>query len=86
MKLVLFDIDGTLLNTGAFGVKSLEKAAENITGKKPKYDLTKFIGMSDKHNFAYMYSCAAGKVAFGQTAGSRQRGISFPSAVGTCRS
>ena len=61
MKLVLFDIDGTLLNTGAFGVKSLEKAAENITGKKPKYDLTKFIGMSDKHNFAYMYSCAAGK-------------------------
>ncbi len=61
MKLVLFDIDGTLLNTGAFGVKSLEKAVLNLTGKKPKYDLKELIGVSDKKNFIYMYSCAAGK-------------------------
>lgn len=61
MKLVLFDIDGTLLNTGAFGVPSLAKAVENITGKTPKYDLNELIGVSDKKNFAYMYKCAAGK-------------------------
>ena len=61
MKLVLFDIDGTLLNTGAFGVRSLVKAVENITGKRPKYDLEELIGVSDKRNFAYIYKCAAGK-------------------------
>lgn len=62
MKLVLFDIDGTLLNTGTFGVKSLQKAVKNITGKKAEYDVKELIGVCDKQNFIYMYSCATGKV------------------------
>ena len=61
MKLVLFDIDGTLLNTGTFGVKSLQKAVKNLTGKMPKYDVKELIGVSDKKNFIYMYTCATGK-------------------------
>ncbi len=61
MKLVLFDIDGTLLNTGTFGVKSLQNAVKNITGKTPEYDVKELIGVSDKKNFTYMYYCAAGK-------------------------
>ena len=61
MKLVLFDIDGTLLNTGTFGVRSLEKAVKNLTGKTPKYDVKELIGVSDKKNFIYMYSCAERK-------------------------
>lgn len=62
MKLVLFDIDGTLLNTGTFGVKSLQNAVKNITGKTPEYDVKELIGVSDKKNFTYMYYCAAGKI------------------------
>lgn len=61
MKLVLFDIDGTLLNTGTFGVKSLQNAVKNLTGKIPEYDVKELIGVSDKKNFTYMYYCAAGK-------------------------
>ena len=61
MKLVLFDIDGTLLNTGTFGVKSLQNAVKNLTGKTPEYDVKELIGVSDKKNFTYMYYCAAGK-------------------------
>lgn len=61
MKLVLFDIDGTLLNTGTFGVKSLQNAVKNLTGKTPEYDVKELIGVSDKKNFTYMYYCATGK-------------------------
>ncbi len=55
MKLVLFDLDGTLLNTGASGVKSLEKAFKTLFGKLPVYDINNLVGKSDKHNMAYMY-------------------------------
>ena len=55
MKLVLFDIDGTILNTGASGVKTLDKVIYEKYGKKAKYDIQNIVGMPDKHNFAYMY-------------------------------
>ena len=55
MKLVLFDIDGTILNTGASGVKTLSKVVFEKYGKKPNYDIQEIVGKPDKHNFEYIY-------------------------------
>lgn len=55
MKLVLFDLDGTLLNTGASGVDSLEKAFKTLFGKLPVYDINNLVGKTDKHNMTYLY-------------------------------
>lgn len=61
MKLVLFDIDGTILNTGASGVKTLDKVIYEKYGKKAVYDIQNIVGMPDKHNFAYMYEATFNK-------------------------
>ena len=63
MKLILFDIDGTLLNSGPLGVKSLALATEKMTNKKPIYDVNNLCGRTDLFNFNYMYTCATGKKA-----------------------
>lgn len=64
MKLVLFDIDGTLLNTGVSGIKSAREAIKNLYGKMPpEPELSAVAGKSDKHNFAYMYESACKKKA-----------------------
>lgn len=55
MKLVLFDIDGTLLNTGASGVKALNNVILEKYGKKPCYDVQNITGKTDKHNFEFIY-------------------------------
>lgn len=61
MKLVLFDIDGTLLNTGASGVDSAKQAIKKLYGKTPVFDVAGITGKSDKHNFGYMYKAAFNK-------------------------
>ena len=64
MKLVLFDIDGTLLNTGVSGIQSAKQAIKNLYGKMPpEPELSAVAGKSDKHNFAYMYQSALNKKA-----------------------
>ncbi len=64
MKLVLFDIDGTLLNTGVSGIQSAKQAIKNLYGKMPpEPNLSAVAGKSDKHNFAYMYESAFKKKA-----------------------
>ena len=55
MKLVLFDIDGTLLNTGASGVKTINKVIYDKYGKKPCYDVQEIVGKPDKYNFELIY-------------------------------
>lgn len=55
MKLVLFDIDGTLLNTGASGVKTINKVIYDKYGKKPCYDVQEIVGKPDKYNFDLIY-------------------------------
>ncbi len=55
MKLVLFDIDGTLLNTGASGVKTINEIIYKKYGKKPNYDVLEIVGRTDKHNFDLIY-------------------------------
>ena len=55
MKLVLFDIDGTLLNTGASGVKTINEVIYKKYGKKPNYDVQEIVGQTDKHNFDLIY-------------------------------
>lgn len=61
MKLILFDIDGTILNTGALGVKSITSVLKQLYKKPVVYDLNNLIGQSDTHNFAYLYKCIKGK-------------------------
>lgn len=63
MKLVLFDLDGTLLNTGTCGVPSLCSAVEKYCGKKPVFQEADLIGRSDKYNFGLLYKAATGKKA-----------------------
>lgn len=58
MKLVLFDLDGTLLNAGPCGVSSLNKTVEKLYGKKPVYEINALIGKTDIHNFKYLYKIA----------------------------
>ncbi|MDR0952899.1 MAG: HAD hydrolase-like protein [Elusimicrobiota bacterium] len=55
MKLVLFDLDGTLLDMGLYGVISLNKAIKNLYGKEPKYDHAFLAGKTDTHNFNYVF-------------------------------
>ena len=43
MKLILFDIDGTILNTGASGVKTLDKVIYEKYGKKAVYDIQNIV-------------------------------------------
>ena len=61
MKLVLFDIDGTLLNTGASGVKTINEVIYKKYGKKPNYDVQEIVGQTDKHNFDLIYKSVFNK-------------------------
>lgn len=61
MKLVLFDIDGTILNTGASGVKTLNKVIYEKYGKEPCYEVKEIVGRPDKYNFAYIYKSTFNK-------------------------
>jgi phosphoglycolate phosphatase-like HAD superfamily hydrolase len=47
-KLILFDIDGTLINTGGAGVRSLEKAFNELFGVKDTFKDYSMAGKTDR--------------------------------------
>lgn len=54
-KLVLFDLDGTLVNTGSTGRKALTKAMTKLYGKTPVFDHSLISGRTDTENFELVY-------------------------------
>ena len=50
-KLILFDLDGTLVNTGSTGRKALTKAITKLYGKTPVFDHGLISGRTDTENF-----------------------------------
>ena len=61
MKLVLFDIDGTLLNCGGLGIKALKRAMQKLYKKCPNFEESNLSGRTDLYNFTYVYTCLKGK-------------------------
>ena len=47
IRLVLFDIDGTLVHTGGAGVKAFAKVFESEFGAKDHFERLKFAGRTD---------------------------------------
>ena len=62
-KLVLFDLDGTLVFTGAAGRSALIKAIYKLYGKKLTFGHGLISGRTDSDNFALVYQMAKGKKA-----------------------
>ena len=54
-KLVLFDLDGTLVTTGGAGCQALAKAAAKLYGKMPKFEHALISGRTDLDNFTLIY-------------------------------
>ncbi len=63
MKLVLFDIDGTLMNSGGLGLKALQRAMEKLYNKTLKMTDKDLSGRTDLYNFSYAYTALTGKKA-----------------------
>lgn len=55
-KLVLFDLDGTLVNAGGAGRTSLRKAIKELYGEEPEFDHSLISGRTDLDNFSIVYS------------------------------
>lgn len=54
-KLVLFDLDGTLINAGGAGRTALCKAMEDLYGVKPQFEHSLISGRTDLDNFSLVY-------------------------------
>ncbi len=54
-KLVLFDLDGTLVDAGGCGRRALVKAIETLYGKKPEFEHALISGRTDLDNFSIVY-------------------------------
>lgn len=54
-KLVLFDLDGTLVDAGGCGRRALVKAIEELYGKKPQFEHALISGRTDLDNFSIVY-------------------------------
>ncbi len=54
-KLVLFDLDGTLVTTGGAGCRALAKGAAKLYGKMPQFDHALISGRTDLDNFTIIY-------------------------------
>lgn len=61
MKVLLFDIDGTLVRAGGAGRKALNRAGYLLYGKKDLCDEVSLAGRTDLHNFASVHRIATGK-------------------------
>ena len=61
MKVLLFDIDGTLIRGGGAGRKALNRAALKLYGKKNACSELSLAGRTDLYNFAQTYRFATGK-------------------------
>ena len=55
-KLVLFDLDGTLVDAGGCGRRALVKAIETLYGVKPEFEHALISGRTDLDNFSIVYS------------------------------
>ena len=62
-KLVLFDLDGTLINAGGAGKAALTKAVKELYGKEPKFETSFIAGRTDTDNFGIVYELIKGKKA-----------------------
>lgn len=61
MKIVLFDIDGTLIKAGGAGARALNYAVEAMTGRKNACDNVQLQGATDKSNFENAFREGAGR-------------------------
>ncbi len=63
MKVLLFDIDGTLIRAGGSGRKALNRAAESLYGVANACSELSLAGRTDLFNFGEAYRFATGKKA-----------------------
>ncbi len=61
MKIILFDIDGTLVKAGGAGARALDFAVETMTGHKKACDSIQLQGATDKTNFVNAFAAGAGR-------------------------
>ncbi|HAH31018.1 MAG TPA: hypothetical protein DCL44_01750 [Elusimicrobia bacterium] len=61
MKIVLFDIDGTLVKAGGAGVRALNKAIKEICGVSDVCSKLSWQGVTDKANFDAAFRQARGR-------------------------
>ena len=61
MKIILFDIDGTLVKAGGAGARALNFAVEAMTGHKNACDKVQLQGATDKANFENAYKAGGGR-------------------------
>jgi len=61
MKIVLFDIDGTLIKAGGAGARGLNKAIKEMCGVDNICDTFSLQGATDKENFTVAFKRASGK-------------------------
>ncbi len=61
MKIVLFDIDGTLIKAGGAGARALNKAVKELYGADDACSKVSWQGCTDTDNFAQVYKYATGK-------------------------
>jgi len=61
MKIVLFDIDGTLVKAGGAGARALNHAVEAMTGHPEACQSFQLQGATDKANFENAFKAGAGR-------------------------
>jgi len=61
VKIVLFDIDGTLIKAGGAGARALNKAVFELTGAKDVCAKFSLQGATDKSNFEAAYKAGLGR-------------------------
>ena len=61
MKIILFDIDGTLVKAGGSGARALNHAVEAMTGHKDACAKVQLQGATDKSNFENAFKAGAGR-------------------------
>jgi len=61
MKVLLFDVDGTLIRAGGAGRKALNRAAEVLYGRKNACSELSLAGRTDLYNFSRAYRVATGR-------------------------
>ncbi len=62
-KLVLFDLDGTLVSAAGAGRTALVKAVKALYGQEPQFEHSLISGRTDTDNFAIVYELVKGKKA-----------------------
>jgi phosphoglycolate phosphatase-like HAD superfamily hydrolase len=61
VKVLLFDVDGTLIRAGGAGRKALNRAAERLYGHKDACSELSLAGRTDLYNFGRAYKAATGR-------------------------